>query len=186
LFRRREPLHERLAREGGLYTANAPPPPATLAWGEAGVHGFSRPRQWDVVTLAEAEGGSAAALDFVALPDGTLLVEDDVPSPVIDQLAAAIEAKLRPPYRAEAVRRGEGRFAVAARAIEVAEVREEVAGDELELIVNEGGAELRVDGEHVFGSVPSLTAIADRRFSSYVLRAERLDGPYWEVHLAPL
>ena len=76
LFRRREPLHERLAREAGLQMDPQPEPvdprPPTL---ETGIHGLHRPRAWDATVTADAEGIDGDEATFVALPDGTLLVE---------------------------------------------------------------------------------------------------------------
>jgi len=184
LFRRREPLHERLAREGGL--GDRPPHDTTPRWGEAGIHGVPRPRQWDAVVLAAAPFDGEWAT-FVALPDGTLLTDDDqVPDEAIVPMAAALETSVQPPYRAEAVRRGENRFAVAARRIEVAEVPEEIDGDEIDLTVYEGERALRIDEARAFGSIPSLEELAAARFPSYVLRGERLDGRLWEIRISPL
>jgi hypothetical protein len=187
VFRRREPLHERLAREGGLGRDEPPPHDTAPRWGGAGIHGVPRPRQWDAVVVATApfEG---EWLTFVVLPDGTILTADDadVTDEALVPMAAALETSVEPPYRAEAVRRGENRFAVAARRIEVAEVPEEVNGDEVDLTVYEGERILHVDGERSFGSIASLERLAGGRFPSYSLRAERLDGPLWEVRVTPL
>jgi hypothetical protein len=188
MLRRKEPLHERLAREGGLRQGEPAPHDTTPRWGEAGIHGVSRPRQWDAVVVAEAPELEAEEVRFVALPDGTLLVDEasDVPDGALEPLADAIEGSVTPPYRAEAVRRGERRFAVAARTIEVAEVSEEVSGDEVELTFHNGDRQLSIDGSRSFGSIRSLEQLAERRFPSYVLRAERLDGPLWEVRVEAL
>jgi hypothetical protein len=126
-FWRREPVHRRLAREGGL---EPPPHRPGPHWGEVGIHGLARPREWDATAVVEAGGLRPEELEFVALPDGTLLVEDEVPDDALGPLADAIEASLAPPYRARAVRRGGDVWAVGARRIEVAELDE--AGDELE------------------------------------------------------
>jgi hypothetical protein len=126
-------------------------------------------------------------LSFVALPDGTLVTEsEDASDDALSPLAAALETSVQPPYRAEAVKRGENQFAVAARRIEVLAVPEEVDGDEVDLVVHEGQRELRVDGERNFGSIPSLERAGEARAPSYVIRAERLDGRLWEVRIAPL
>jgi hypothetical protein len=175
LFRRREPLHERLAREGGL--VEAPPHDTTPRWGETGIHGVSRPRQWDAVVTTEAdlEGQRAA---FVALPDGTLVVEDGPDD--VQPLAEAVETELAAPYRAEAVRRGKHVWAVAARRIAVARLPEELEGDELELMANDGSHSLVVDGEQRFGSVAELERLLD---GDGVVRARRVDGADWEVQV---
>jgi hypothetical protein len=182
LFRRGESLHERLAREGGL--AEAPPHDTTPRWGEAGIHGVSRPREWDATVLVEAPDLRGDELAFAALPDGTLLVEGDGDAA---PLADAVEERLAPPYRAWAMRR-DGRFwGVAARRIEVLELPPDAAGEQIELSVATGETTLLVDGSREFGSVPELEQLARQRgLDSYVVRARRLDGPLWEVQVSAL
>jgi hypothetical protein len=172
-FRRRKPLHERLAEAGGLVER---PAPARLPWDQAGVHGMSRPRRWDAVATVEAPGIAAAERDFVLLEDGTLLGEEtDVP------LAEAIV--LDPPFRAQAVRRGADLWAVAASRITVVELDDDPGGDTVELAVHGGGRTLLVDGTQVFGSIPALERLVVREG---VVRAERLDERLWEVTVSPL
>lgn len=180
LFRRDKPLHERLAEESALDIGKEPgrrvpsrlsavlhgladgflsrPPdefgrPSPL--GEVAFHGVARPRQWDVVvsTAAELPGTS---VQFVALEDGTLLVDEDVPDGALVPLAEAVEAELRPPYRAAAVRKGERVWAVAANRISVRSFPDH-DGDEVELVE---------DGHVVVG--------------------QRLDGDLFEVSVTPL
>ena len=170
LFGRREPLHERLAREGGLV-----PPDPRPAWQEVGVHGLQRLREWDATVKAEAPDVTGDAARFVALPDGTLLVEEG-PDESLEPLAAAVEQRLKPPYRARAARQSETLWAVQARRIRVVELPNAPAGETLEL-TPEG---LLVDGERAFGSAPELEGMGD------VVRAERLDGDLWEVQAAAL
>lgn len=181
-FRRDRPLHEQLAEEGGLElgpepseTGQAPsrlagllhgladgfltaPPdefgnPTPL--GEVGVHGVPRARRWDVVASARAEL-PVDEVHFAALPDGTLIVEEDVPDGSLTPLAEAIEATLNPPYRAEAVKREDEVWAVAASRIRVREFPE-TDDDELEFVE---------DGNIVIG--------------------RRLDGDLFEVEVTPL
>jgi hypothetical protein len=177
---RREPLHRRLAREGGL-EGPAPHHPGPH-WGAVGIHGVPRPREWDATGVAEAAGVRADELEFVVLPDGTLLAEEDGDA---GPLADAIEATLAPPFRAQAVRRGAGLFAVAANAIRVEELPDHVAGDLIELTVGPEGRFLVVDGRPAFGSVPELERLAGEA-AEYVVRAIRLDGPFWQVEVTPL
>jgi hypothetical protein len=168
-FRRDEPVHVRLAREGGLVEREPRAP-----WREVGVHGVQRVREWDATVTTEAEGIDGDAATFVALPDGSLLVEDG-PDSSLQALADAVERELRPPYRARAARVDGDLWGVQARRIEVREIRNQ-AGDALEL-TSEG---LRVDGQRVFGSVRELEGLGD------VVRAERLDGDLWEVRASAL
>ena len=95
--------------------------------GEVGVHGVPRARRWDVVASARAEL-PVDEVHFSALPDGTLIVEEDVPDGSLTPLAEAIEVTLNPPYRAEAVKREDGVWAVAARRIGVREFPEAEGG----------------------------------------------------------
>ena len=184
LFRRRESLHERLAREGGLDDGRPPPHDTTPRWAEAGVHGVPRPREWDASTLVEAPDVQGDEVGFVALPDGTLLVEGEGDA---EALADALEAQLAPPYRARAVRRDERFWGVAARRIVVVELPPEVQGTELELAVNGGETSLVVDGSREFGSVSELENLARARgLESFVVRARRLDGQLWEVQVSAL
>jgi hypothetical protein len=183
LFRRSESLHERLAREGGL-DEGRPPHDTTPRWAETGIHGVPRPREWDASTLVEAPDVQGDDLGFVALPDGTLLVDGEGDA---EPLADALEAQLTPPYRARAVRRDERFWGVAARRIAVVELPSEVKGKELELAVNDGETSLVVDGSREFGSLSELENLARARgLDSYVVRAQHLDGQLWEVQVSAL
>jgi len=126
------------------------------------------------------------AVSFVALPDGVLLVDDELPEGALAPLAEAVEATLRPPYRAEAVRRSEQVWAVAARSIEVVSLADDPAGDEIELTWDGLERGYRVDGSPSFGSQHELERLAGSRHETYVVRGVRLDGPLWEISVAPL
>jgi hypothetical protein len=186
--RRREPLHQQLAREGELlpvewqsaYELGHPP-----LIPEAGIHGIARLREWDAVVTVEAAEVRGKEARFVALPDGTVLIEEAEAEDVAP-LADAVERALKPPYRAHASRRSESIWAVGARRIEVVALEEEPGGDELTLTMNGTHQELVVDGARTSGSLPSLEQWAAERFDSYHLSAERLDGKLWEVRAAPL
>jgi hypothetical protein len=186
-FGREEPLHERLAREGGL-TIEEPKLGRPPAWQEVGIHGVPRPREWDSVVTAEAPQLGVGEIDFFVLPDGTLVVDDslNLEPGSLDPLAAALETELHPPYRAHAVWRGGSRWGVAARRIEVAELPEGTRGEELVLSVADGQKSLVVDGEPSFGSAHVLERLGAVRGQSYVVRAERLTGRMWEVEVTPL
>ena len=191
---RREPIHKRLAREGRLETEPGPvreaapapepePDPGSRS-GLTGVDGVPRPRRWDAVAPAQAPGLTGNEVHFVALPNGDLVVDEDQPENTLAPLAEAIEQTLRPPYRAEAIRRDGESWGVAARRIDV-EVFE-AAGDELEVVANNEGRTLVVDGERAFGGVPELERVGERQGITYVVRARRLEGTFWEVEAHPL
>src|SRR5256714_6310639 len=138
LFRRGEPLHERLAREGGLVAS--PSPPQRPFWQEPGMTGHFRPREADTVVTADAPDVEGDAVRFVSLPDGSLLVEEGSDSS-LDALAAAVEQELRPPYRARGVRRGESMWAVEASRLEGVQVLEGPRGDPPDPSRAEGGTD---------------------------------------------
>jgi hypothetical protein len=183
-FWRREKLHERLAREGR--DVEPPPHDTTPRWGETGIHGLHRPREWDAVASAELAGPPRDEIDFVVLPDRTLLIDDDLEPTDVVPLANAVESSLAPPYRAAAVRRGPETWAVGARSIEVLQLPEDQDGDELVLSVSGGERSLLVDGLPGFGSVPALERYGAARYGSFVVRARRLDETSWEVEVSPL
>jgi hypothetical protein len=180
-WRRSKPLHEQLRDAGQLEAAERVPLDTRPQWGEVGIHGVHRQRVWDAVETVEAPGLSGAESQFVALADGTLLVEagDDE----VEPLAEALEGSLRPPYRAEAVRRRDGWWAVAGRAIEVLEVPEEIGGDHVTITLRAGERTVELDGERVFGGLPTLERLGG---DDAVVVAHRLDGALWEVEVSPL
>ena len=172
-FWRRKPLHERLAEAGGLVER---PAPARPPWDQVGVHGVPRPRRWDAVATVEVPGLDGEERDFVLLADGTLLGEEsDTP------LAEAVG--LDPPFRAQAVRRGDDLWAVAANRITVVELDPDPGGDVVDVAVRQGERTVLVDGARSFGGVPALEDLLD---GDGVAHAERLDEMLWEVTVAPL
>ena len=192
LFRRRKPLHERLADAGGVALEGARPglsaePPG---WdgeprGDAGIHGVPRARKWDAVASATASDLRGDTVHFVALDDGTLVVDEDEPDGSVAALATAVEQSIPPPYRAEAVRRGPETWAVAASRIAVA-VIPGLHGDQAELTSTREGRVLRVDGRTTMGSSRELERLGQIQGTAYVVRATRLDGDLWEVDAMPL
>jgi hypothetical protein len=182
---RREPIHKKLAREAGLEQPEPRGPvDMTPNWGAAGIHGIPRQRRWDAVATAEAPGLQGDAVHFVALPNGDLVVDEDQPSDTLVPLAQAVEATLRPPYRAEAMRQEEDVWGVAASRIRVESF--EAAGEELELVSNPEERVLTVDGLRVFGSEQALERLGEAEGQHYVVRAKRLDGDLWEIEANPL
>lgn len=122
---------------------------------EVGIHGVPRAREWDAVVTVEAEG-PAGNLPFVALPDGTLLVDDEVPDGAVLPFAEALDGSIEAPYRALAQHQEDGLWTVGAKRIEVRELPGRF-GDELE----------EVDGDEV-------------------LLGRRLDGDLFEVEVSRL
>ena len=194
LFRRRKPLHRQLADaanlsiDGGAAQRGLSTEPS--GWdgeqrGEPGIHGVPRPRRWDTVATADVAGLRGDEVHFVALPDRTLVVEEDEPDVALAPLADAVEAAIAAPYRAEAIRRGETTWAVAASRIAVVEAPE-LSGEEAEYVVNRDGWTLHLDGRATLQRSPSLERAAADDGPEYVVRATRLDGDLWEVAVTPL
>jgi hypothetical protein len=187
-FRRRPPLHERLAREGGLplewesrYEPLRPP-----GIPEAGITGNQRFREWDATAMAEAPELKGDEVEFVVLPDRSVLVDEEVGDAPLAPLADGIEETLEPPYRARGVRRSASTWAVGARKIEVIELSPDVEGETIELSSVGDERTLTVDGARAFGRIPQLEEVGEERGADYALRASRLDGRLWEVDVTPL
>jgi hypothetical protein len=196
-FRRKETLNEKLMREAGLENEPAEGPleptadPAELeeSWfGDRSLLPFerlsgevtlARPRRWDVVVSAEAPGIGGHEVEFVTLPDGSLIVDEEQGEGDLTLLAEAVETQIDPPYRVRGVRKRNDVWAVAARRIEVATFTAD--GHEVDLSQHGGVKTLAIDGLPAFGSIPELEAIGGRQGGSFVVRARRLDGDTWEV-----
>jgi hypothetical protein len=170
--RRDEPLHERLAREGGLQLPGSGAD--TGPWDKAGVHGLQRPREWDEVVTAEADVEGDRA-DFVVLADAIVIEEgpDDV-----EALTESVTTV--PPYHAEARLVAPRLWTVGVRRIEVATLGG-LEGESFELVSRDGFVQLTVDDEPVLGSVPELAREGD-----YVVRGRRIDRELWEIETTPL
>lgn len=202
-FRRGETLNERLLREAELQEQQADPaanagPPEPLdpvvafrrqfdsgAGALAGAGLPPRARHWDTFVTAEAPDVEGNDVDFVVLPDGTILVEEEEGDAALEPLANAVETKISPPYRAKAVKQTDRIWAVSAMQIQVA--RFEQDGDTIELTQTGDGRALRVDGMPSFGGLPELERIGEAQAgAAYAVHAERLDGDLWEVRVSAL
>jgi hypothetical protein len=191
-LRRDEPLHEKLAREGGLdfprstHDLAGPLDPDHPLQQIAGIHGVPRPREWDAVASAEAPGVPGEELEFVVLDDGTLIVDEDVPDGVLSPLADALEISIDPPYHAYVRRREQDVWAAAAFGVDVVEVQEELPGDTVSISVKDGQRTALVGDQPHRDRIQSLEQYAEADFEAYVLEATRLDGNLWEVTVTPL
>ncbi len=185
LFRRRKPLHERLLEQAELEPPREDGRPVVGGTREPGVHGLARRREWDAIATVQAPDIGGDELAFDVLPDRTVIVEDEEGDTPLEPLADAVERELEPPYRARAVRQGPELWAVAARSIEVVQLplRE---GETIELSKRGDDRALTVDGAREFGTLPQLEELASKRHNDYVVRAERLDGDWWEIRVDPL
>ena len=150
------------------------------------VHGIPRAREWDAVATASAPGLPGDELEFVALEDGTLVVDGDLPDEALTPLAEALEGGLPAPYHAFAFRQSEDTWSVAALRVDVVEVPEEIGGDQVDLVVNDDERMTLVDDAELPVDLPSLEQFASQQFGSFVLHASRLDDLLWEVTVLPL
>ena len=191
-FRRERPIHEQLAKEGGLDFARdladlsprEPIDPRHPFWQVVGIHGIPREREWDGVASAEAPGLPGYEIEFVALADGSIIVDEDVPDATVAPLADALS--LPAPYHAFGLRQDADVWSVAAKRVQVVEVPEEVDGDEIQLVVSDESRTVLVDDLPSSATIPSLEAFAAEQFGSFVVRASRLDDLLWEVTVIPL
>jgi hypothetical protein len=151
-------------------------------WGEVGIHGLHRPRDWDVVTTVEAPSVAGSDARFVVLDRGRILVEDgpDDPSALADAVT------LPPPYRANAVRQDGPLWVVAARGIETVRLEQDPGGARVEVTWDGTERTVRIDGEPTLAGLPELERIGAARHASYVVTAGRLDGETWEILVSPL
>jgi hypothetical protein len=151
-------------------------------WGEVGIHGLHRQREWDVVVPVERPGVSGDEVWFVALEDGSAVVESGDADP--DPFRRAID--LAPPFRARAVRRDDRTWAVAARRIETVDLADETVGDSIEIAWDGSERTVRIDGAPTLAGVPVLERLAAARHATYVVTAARVSGATWEVAVSPL
>jgi hypothetical protein len=186
-WRREEPLHERLAREGGLDFPRAvhdlagPLDPRHPFWQVAGIHGVHRVREWDAIVAAEAPELPGEELDFVVLEDGTLVVEEDPPEDALSPLADKLDERLEPPYHAYAHRREGDVWVAAAIVVDVIDVPEEIDADSVEIVARDGEHITVVGGERTDQRFESLEALAEEDFEAFFLEATRIDASLWEV-----
>jgi hypothetical protein len=202
-FRRKETLNERLMREAGLgaepafveedETASDPAELEESWFGDRSLLPFERlsgevtaprPRRWDVVVSAQAPGIGGHEVEFVGLPDSSLIVDEEQGDADLTALADAVETQISTPYRARGVRKRDDVWAVAARKIELVTFSAE--GEEIDLAQHAGLKSLAIDGQKAFGSIPELEDIGARHGESFVVRAKRLEGDTWEVAVDPL
>lgn len=152
--------------------------------GEPGIHGLARPRRWDVVAAARVHAAAADEVCFVVLPDGTVLGARTQPE-LVRALRVAVEEAVAPPYRAEAVRRSEDTWAVAARQIVVVD-EPRLEGEHAELVRRAGERTLTIDGVETGKRALALEELGERLGREYVVQATHLGNGRWEAEASPL
>lgn len=137
----------------------------------------------EFVGAVDAPGIAGDRVQFVTLPDGSVLVEDERGDEELTPFADAVEEKLQPPYRAIATRQGERRWSVGAVPVDVRTLSG-LPGDAITLALHGGERTLVVDDEERSDPLPQLDELAGGRDA--VVAAERLEGDWWEVRVDPL
>ncbi len=157
-----------------------------LAAGAAipGVMGVGPGKTYDAVVAAHAPDLTGGAVTFVALEDGTLVVNEDVPDGSLVPVADALEQMVSPPYRAAAGRTDGDTWTAVAESVHIVELGG-IEADEIDLTVVAGERTLTVGGEVTIRAVPALDALADEH-DSVALHAERVDGDLFAVDVFPL
>jgi hypothetical protein len=213
--RKEETLNEQMLRDAGIApvldspglqnrpdsvtaSTNEPPPepfdpyagtyPADQAagrWPGYLSRAMARPAVWDVVTTVRVPGIAGDTVEFVTLPAGDVIVDTETGDGDLSPLADAVEKHLKPPYRVQARREQDDLWGIAARTIDVVELRFD-GGDEIELVETEGRTELRVGGEPWRQEIPELERAGETLGTDYVVQADRLDGDLWEVRASAL
>ena len=151
-------------------------------WGEVGIHGIHRHREWDRVATLEAPDLAGDEVWFVVLGDGQVVTEEGDADP--SRLRGAVTVE--PPFRAHAVRRNGGLWVVGARRIQTVELAGDPGGDAVELAWDGNERTVRIDGSPTLAGVPELERLGAARHRTYVVTAARLAGPVWEVSIAAL
>lgn len=149
-----------------------------------GVMGVGPGRTWDAVVAADAPALTGQSVTFVALDDGTLVVNEDVPDDSLSPIADALEEMVSPPYRAAAARAEGDSWTAVAESVRIVELTD-VNGDEIELTVVDGERTLTVGDEQTPRALPALDALAQEH-DSVAIHAERVDGDLFAVDVFPL
>ena len=149
-----------------------------------GVMGVGPGRTWDAVVAAHAPALTGDSTTFVALDDGTLIVNDDLPDGALGPVADAIEEMLPPPYRAAAARAEGDSWNAVAESVQIVELAG-ISSDEVELTLVDGERTLTLGNEQSDQAVPALDALAEEH-EAVAIHAERVDGNTYAVDVFPL
>ena len=182
--RRRETYGEQLLRDAGLDRIQLDSPSVLETVGVPIGKAVGQP-EWDVSVTVTAPGLDAETIEFATLPDGDLLIGEEQRDTDVSALADAVEKELGPPYRARAARQDGDLWAVLANRIEVQRL-DFPRADTLELSRKDSWQELRVDGEPSMGRAPELERLGEDAGPDFFVKAERLDGDFWEVRVSAL
>jgi hypothetical protein len=159
---------------------------SSLATGAAipGVMGVGPGRTYDAVVAAHAPALTGESVTFVALEDGTLVVNEDVPDGALTPIAEALEEMVSTPYRAAAAKNEGDLWTAVAESMRVVALPG-VGVDTVDLTVVGGERTLTLGAEQTQDALPALDALAEEH-ESVALHAERVDGDLFAVDVFPL
>lgn len=149
-----------------------------------GIHGLHRLREWDAFATVHAPGLIGDEAQVVLLVDGTVVVEEGEPGPASTRALGAV--RLAPPCRVRLVRRDGDLWAVAARTIDVVELRPDPGGTEIAVEWDGTERSVRVDGVPRLVPLPELGPVRRGRVVPYAGVLHRLHGTAWEAEIAEL
>jgi hypothetical protein len=136
-----------------------------------------------VVSIPLALAGESFA--FVALEDGSLIIEDQQGEEPLEPVATIVERRVTTPYRARGFRADAGRFLVIADPIDVIDLGT-LVGESVQLVATASERRFTVDGVPVMQSPPpDLTAEADDA-QPCIISASHIDEQWWELTVEEL
>jgi hypothetical protein len=171
------------AQAGGVL-AQPPNLDGSPGLGIPGISGVPRGSTWDAAASAHAPDLTGETATFVALDDGTVVTDDDVPDESLVPLADAIEELLPPPYRAAAVRNEGDVWSAVAESVVIVELPN-LDGDVVDLSIVGDERTLTIDDERTIRPLPGLDALAEPH-GDVAVHAERVDGDVFAVDVFPL
>ena len=150
-------------------------------WGEVGIHGLHRHREWDAVATVDAADLVGEEVWFIVLDSGEVVAEEgEVDARLVSPISLAT------PFRARAVRRDAGIWVVGASRIRTVELVDDPGGRSVVLAWDGRERSVRIDGEPTLAGVPELERLGAERHATYVVTGARIKGSTWEVFVAPL
>jgi hypothetical protein len=149
-----------------------------------GVMGVGPGRTWDAVVAAHAPALTGGSVTFVALADGTLVVNEDVSDGSLTPVADQIEEMVAPPYRAAAARNEGDMWTAVAESVRIVDLAG-IEVDELELTMVGGERTLTLGDVQSDRALPALDALAEGE-GDVAIHAERVDGDVFAVDVFPL
>ncbi|MEX2612680.1 MAG: hypothetical protein WD380_03805, partial [Gaiellaceae bacterium] len=179
MSRTRDLLAGLVNAQAGGFLARPPGLDGEPGLGEPGITGASRARTWDAVVSAHAPDLVGETVAFVVLPDGTIVVEQDLPDDSLAPLAEAVEVVLQAPYRAAALRNEGDVWSAVAEKIVIVDLPR-LDGETVDMTVVDGVRTLTVDGVSTIRPLPALDALVEKRGDA-VVHAERVDGDLFAV-----